>query len=71
MPAAFDHDRFRILAERIAGREDWQHEIARRLSVSPRTVRRWASGQRAIPAAIWAELEPLANRAGEARGGQS
>lgn len=52
--------RFRLIARSIAGRNDWQHEIGRILGVSPRTVRRWASGERSIPPDKWAALESLA-----------
>lgn len=42
----------------------WQHELCEALSINERTMRRWKSGQNAIPAGVIAELAILCgNRA--------
>ncbi len=47
----------------------WQSEIAHRLGVTDRTVRRWASGETQLPARVQAELEDLARSASGSRMG--
>jgi hypothetical protein len=37
----------------------WQSELARSLGVSDRTVRRWATGQNAVPSGVMADLLTL------------
>ena len=41
------------------GAHGWQSALARRLGVSDRTVRRWASGETPIPSRIQSEIMPL------------
>lgn len=50
---------FRALGEAIYGRH-WQHQVADALQVTDRTVRRWASGAREIPATVKHELDAIA-----------
>jgi hypothetical protein len=38
---------------------EWQTPLARQLSVSPRTMRRWAAGTFTIPETVWPELAGL------------
>ena len=37
----------------------WQSELARALGVSDRTVRRWLTGQNAVPKGVYADLNTL------------
>lgn len=37
----------------------WRLDLGRALSVSERTVRRWASGEWPVPANVWGELRGL------------
>lgn len=48
----------RTAGEALYGQQ-WQSALARALCVSDRTVRRWASGEFAIPATTAESLEPL------------
>lgn len=44
----------------------WQSELARQLSVSVRTMQRWAAGEFAIPPGVWVDLlKLLADRQNE------
>ena len=47
----------------IWGPYGWQQRAAAHFGVSDRTVRRWAAGHRAIPAAVAEELDRLLERA--------
>lgn len=42
------------------GSDRWQSELARRLGVNDRTMRRWAAGENPVPAGIEPELLALA-----------
>lgn len=46
------------IGELLYGRM-WQTELARRLNVSDRTVRRWRAGDWPVPARVPAELQAL------------
>lgn len=37
----------------------WQSELARAIGVSDRTMRRWAAGDGAPPAGVWADIHRL------------
>lgn len=39
--------------------DSWQSAMARALGVSDRTVRRWMSGQSAMPVGCWPQIEQL------------
>lgn len=49
---------FRALGALLWGSQ-WQSAMARALGVDPRTVRRWAAGDRAIPGPAIAALRAL------------
>jgi ribosome-binding protein aMBF1 (putative translation factor) len=55
---ALSTDLLRTAAEAIYG-PTWQACLARRLSVSDRTVRRWASGESPVPRQVGRELNQL------------
>ena len=57
---------FTRVGEALYGAASWQSEIARALGVNPRSVRYWASGERPIPANVWAELRDLVDQRGKA-----
>lgn len=42
----------------------WQTELASKLGVTYRTMRRWVSGSHAIPSGIWPEINALIIRRG-------
>ena len=51
-------ERFRAFGEALYGPR-WQSELARALSVSDRTVRRWATGAYDVPSGVEAEITAL------------
>lgn len=46
--------------------ERWRQPLASALSVSERTVRRWAAGEWPVPAKVWGELRTLLTEHGKA-----
>lgn len=42
--------------------ERWQAPLAEMLGVAPRTMYRWASGQKEIPAGVWPELAEVCHQ---------
>ena len=46
------------IGEALYGNQ-WQTDLARDLDVAVRTVQRWLSGERAIPAGLSDDLRPL------------
>jgi hypothetical protein len=50
-----DRKLLREIGEALYG-ERWQSEMARKLEVEDRAIRRWLTEQNVIPAGVWASL---------------
>lgn len=55
----------RQAGEILFGESGWQTRLAEELGVGDRSVRRWLSGERAVPAGLRADLARLARERGE------